>query len=276
VVSSGGANRSDYNLTATTDLKGVTAIMLEVLPDPNAPLFGPGRAPDGNFILSELELKVGPADKAGQEKPASFAKAWASFEQDKFGVSNAIDGKDDDPANGWAIAGGKGIGMRNVAVFELERPLSDEAGAKLLIRLSQKARDNYLISRLRIYVTSAAEPLSEGATLAVAEAAAVPREKRAPQQVEALNAYTREADPEYWRLSRELSLAKKPLDPDPRHTTLKDALATASLPIRLDPALVQLRIDAEASKQQIANKRLTAVQDLTWALINNPAFLFNR
>jgi hypothetical protein len=53
-------------------------------------------------------------------------------------------------------------------------------------------------------------------------------------------------------------------------------LAAASLPIRLDPALVQLRTDAEASKKQITNKRLTAVQDLTWALINNPAFLFNR
>ena len=125
-------------------------------------------------------------------------------------------------------------------------------------------------------MTSAAEPLSEGVPSAVADAAATPRDKRSPQQVEALNAHVRNADSEYWRLSRELTLAKKPLDPDPRHTTLKDALAAASLPIRLDPALVQLRTDAEASKKQITNKRLTAVQDLTWALINNPAFLFNR
>lgn len=276
VVSSGASNRTDYNITAMTDLKGVTAIMVEVLPDPNAPQFGPGRAPDGNFILSEVDMKVGPADKTGQDKAVAFAKAWASYEQDKLGAASAIDGKDDDAANGWAIGGAKGVGVRNVAVFELERPLAEDAGSKLSIRLSQKARDAYLISRLRIYVTSAAEPLCEGATLAVADAAAVPREKRSPQQVEALNAHVREADPEYWRLSRELSLAKKPLDPDPRHITLKDALAAASQPIRLDPALVQLRTDAEASKQQITNKRLTAVQDLTWALINNPAFLFNR
>jgi len=26
----------------------------------------------------------------------------------------------------------------------------------------------------------------------------------------------------------------------------------------------------------VANERLTAAQDLTWALINSPAFLFNR
>jgi hypothetical protein len=37
-----------------------------------------------------------------------------------------------------------------------------------------------------------------------------------------------------------------------------------------------LRQDAEQSKIQVANKRLTGVQDLTWALVNTPAFLFNR
>jgi hypothetical protein len=57
---------------------------------------------------------------------------------------------------------------------------------------------------------------------------------------------------------------------------LKTDLDRANQPVVLDPQLVQLRKDIEASKQQVANKRLTVVQDLTWALINNPAFLFNR
>jgi hypothetical protein len=30
------------------------------------------------------------------------------------------------------------------------------------------------------------------------------------------------------------------------------------------------------STKQVANKRLTGAQDLAWAIINNPAFLFNR
>ena len=46
-------------------------------------------------------------------------------------------------------------------------------------------------------------------------------------------------------------------------------------PIRLDPYLVQLRVDAQASTRQTENTRLTVVQDLTWALINSPGFLFN-
>ena len=43
----------------------------------------------------------------------------------------------------------------------------------------------------------------------------------------------------------------------------------------MDPALAVLRRDAALSKTQLENKRLTAAQDLAWALINNPAFLFN-
>ena len=57
--------------------------------------------------------------------------------------------------------------------------------------------------------------------------------------------------------------------------TAGEATATAEQPIKLDAKLVQLRQDAEQSRAQLANKRLTGVQDLTWALINNPAFLFN-
>ena len=45
--------------------------------------------------------------------------------------------------------------------------------------------------------------------------------------------------------------------------------------IRLDPYLLQLRTDAQASTRQTENTRLTVVQDLTWALINSPGFLFN-
>jgi hypothetical protein len=83
-------------------------------------------------------------------------------------------------------------------------------------------------------------------------------------------------NPEYWRLHRETTDSKVALAPDPRQIEMKTNLEKASVPIRLDPVLVQLRIDAESSKRQISDKRLTVVQDLTWALINNPAFLFNR
>ena len=59
--------------------------MLEVLPDDSLPQFGPGRADDGNFVLSELELKWGNAmgsDTPG--KAAKFVDARADFSQQDF------------------------------------------------------------------------------------------------------------------------------------------------------------------------------------------------
>ena len=46
-------------------------------------------------------------------------------------------------------------------------------------------------------------------------------------------------------------------------------------PIPPDAKLVQLQKDVEQSTKQLSNKRLTVAQDLAWALINSPAFLFN-
>jgi hypothetical protein len=36
-----------------------------------------------------------------------------------------------------------------------------------------------------------------------------------------------------------------------------------------------MRRAVELSQEQLKNKRLTVAQDVVWALINNPAFLYN-
>jgi hypothetical protein len=56
---------------------------------------------------------------------------------------------------------------------------------------------------------------------------------------------------------------------------LRDKLAEVSQEIPIDPRLAQLRNDAAMSAKQLADRRLTAAQDIAWALINSPAFLFN-
>ena len=62
---------------------------------------------------------------------------------------------------------------------------------------------------------------------------------------------------------------------DPKLVALTAELAEVSKPVPDDPAIVRVRSDLAASTQQLANRRLTAMQDLAWALINSPAFLFN-
>ena len=62
---------------------------------------------------------------------------------------------------------------------------------------------------------------------------------------------------------------------DPKLKELRDQLEFAQRPVQPDPALVNLRRDLEMSVQQATARRLTAAQDIAWALINSPAFLFN-
>jgi hypothetical protein len=46
-------------------------------------------------------------------------------------------------------------------------------------------------------------------------------------------------------------------------------------PLPEDSRLIRLRADVKESEGQLGNARLTSAQDLVWALINSPAFLFN-
>ena len=54
----------------------------------------------------------------------------------------------------------------------------------------------------------------------------------------------------------------------------REAAALATID-RLTDALGEAKARAKMSEQQMTNRRLTAVQDVAWALINSPAFLFN-
>ena len=72
-----------------------------------------------------------------------------------------------------------------------------------------------------------------------------------------------------------VTASKAPLPVDPRLAALRSQLEQAKRPVPVDPVLEQLRHDLEMSIQQAATRRLTAAQDIAWALINSPAFLFN-
>ena len=53
------AERDTYTVSFATDLAAVTGLRLDVLPDKNLPQQGPGRAPNGEFVLTELSLLSG-------------------------------------------------------------------------------------------------------------------------------------------------------------------------------------------------------------------------
>ena len=63
----GGKNAAHdtYTLVVQTDRKPITAVRLEALADPSLPKGGPGRAANGNFALSDLQVWAAPAGVAG-------------------------------------------------------------------------------------------------------------------------------------------------------------------------------------------------------------------
>ncbi len=274
-ASGGAAKTSDYTVFADTKLAGITGVMIEVLTAPDAPAFGPGYFSDGNFVLGEIGLKTGPFGKGKQIDDAKFNGAVADFSQPNFEVAKAIDDKKGDGNNGWAIA--PQMGVSHYAAFSLAKPVGDAMkGMRLRFDLNQPRAGGFSIARFRLYVTTGHAPLNIGLPIAVTEALKKPALLRSPEDKAAIAAYWNENDPELTK--RRLTLAKNqmPLPADPGVVERRAVLAKAGEPIRLDPKLVQLRADAEQSKTQLANRRLTGSQDLVWALVNTPAFLFNR
>jgi len=265
---------TDYVLKADTKLAHITGLMLEVMNVPDETNFGPGRAPDGNFVLTEFSLKVGDITTGANPVDAKFTDAIADFNQENFDEKKAIDGKKNDGNNGWAIS--PAYGQPHFAAFTLGKPVGDATkGVRLRIELHQPRDGGFSIGRFRLWVTTDQGPLYPGYPAAVA-AALRKHTGRTDADKAALAAYWKENDLELNKRRLAYEKLLLPLPTDPGILQRRDAVAAAEQPIKLDATLVQLRADFDQSKAQIANRRLTSAQDLVWALVNTPAFLFNR
>jgi hypothetical protein len=82
-------------------------------------------------------------------------------------------------------------------------------------------------------------------------------------------------DKTYLDQQQKLTTAEAPMPPDAESLQIKERIANLRQPLTMDAKLARLRRDTELSQQQLAHKRLTAAQDVAWALINSPEFLYN-
>ena len=143
---------------------------------------------------------------------------------------------DGDPATGWALA--PQTGKNHVAVFECKENIGAAGGSLLIITLDQQFGDGqHELGKFRLSLTTSNRPVSlDGLPANIAALLAIPADKRSDTQKSELAAHYRSLDAELARLSQ---------------------------------AVAQHANDR-------ANARLMGTQDLVWALINSPAFLFNR
>jgi hypothetical protein len=197
-----------YTITAKTTVAGVTAFRLEALADPKLPGRGPGRAPNGNFVLSEFKVEV---QLPGEPKPKAvkLTRALADFSQGSYPVQNAIDGN---LGTGWAVV--PQTGRNHVAIFELKDRIMP-AGTTLTFTLNQnyEGKDHNL-GKFRLAVTTVPPPLSLGNLPAdVAKALHTEPAQRTPQQRDLLRNMHRSQDGRLAQMQRDAAERAVPDDP---------------------------------------------------------------
>jgi WD40 repeat protein len=276
---SGGFKKGniDYLLTGDMKAQNVTGIMIEAIPDENFGGFGPGLNPNGNFVISEVQSRWHTTAEPSKHQPIAFADAVADFNQNGFDVKNTINGKLDRSVKGWALAGSN-YQMPHRALYQFKEPAAgDSKGAEIVVGvICRYSQGDYPIGRFRVWYTTDADPLNFGLPATIAAAAQTAPSARNKVEQESLAAFIRENDEELLKKKFAHLKEKRPLPADQTMESLKAALKQAELPIKEDSGLLQLRQDISYSTEQAANRRLTAAQDLAWALINSPSFLFNR
>jgi hypothetical protein len=155
---------SVYTIVATSHLPVITGLRIEVLPHPSLPNQGPGRAPDGDFDLSELLVEAEPvpaqdiaidSPKLPQAKRIELLHPAASHARDDRPFRRAIYTSPGTP--GWSI--GQRTGERHVAVVEFREPVAHATGTRFTITMRQGTGGWFqLIGCFRLSVTGASLP----------------------------------------------------------------------------------------------------------------------
>ncbi|KAB2661782.1 MAG: DUF1553 domain-containing protein [Verrucomicrobia bacterium] len=220
-VLAGGKNpdAETYTVGLTNVVAGVVGVRVEALPDDSLPSKGPGRAGNGNFVLSEVVARVSRGD--GQPRRLAWRSAKASFEQtilaDKnpyhaWTAASAIDGDAKGPGPGWAVL--PEIGKPQQLVLELSEPLTLGPGETLEIELQQLHGDGgHNLGRFRLSLATDPEAVRARTALPppkeIGELLAVPAERRTAEQAGKLRAKFLETVPGLAGLRQRMAEANK-------------------------------------------------------------------
>jgi len=268
----GSKEKGIYEVVVETRLPQITGFRLEALASPELPGGGPGLPPNGNFVLTEFEVFQSPLGE-GEAIPLKIASGKASFTQEGFAIEQAFDGNPGDQ-KGWAVH--PATGVQHWATFTLAEPVANPEGVRLTFKLHQQHNaEGHRLGAFRISATTAEGPLPLSVPEAFAAVLAAPAESRTEEAVAPVLTFLQKTDQGVRDLEKKVAEASAAIPVDPGITAIERQLAELRKPIQDDPFLIRLREDVAQSDLQQGNRRLTAAEDLTWALINSPAFLFN-
>ncbi len=172
---------ADYTITGQLQDTTVQVMRLDLLTDKSLPKKGPGRADNGNFVISEVVVESSQTTDFSNAKPWKFQSAKADHEQTGFPATKAIDGKVTD--GGWAIAGEFGKG--HWAEFQLNEPIAFEKPTYVRVRMLQQHGTNHTVGRCKISFQAELSPESN-LPEKIIKTLLIPQDKRSDTQQQEL------------------------------------------------------------------------------------------
>ena len=237
--------KDTYIISGNTELDKLTAVQIGVLTDPSLPMNGPGRAPNGNLHLSEIEVEIGGL-------PVPIDRASADFNQTKWEISKAIDGKKE---TAWGIHPHEGKSHQSVFIFK--EPISISKKTNIKIKLDQVHGGSHLIGRLLIDLTGSEYPDTE---LTIPEEIArilrTPKDEQSSEQKNALTLH-------YLKTKNSEKLANLP-DPGKVFAVTSNFTAIGNFKPAIKPREVHVleRGDIHSPKKIATPGTLSCVPDL--------------
>ena len=125
-----------------------TGLRLQALTDSTLAGNGPGRAANGNFVLTGLLVRVN-----GQ--PTKFKQVRTDFVQKDFSVDHL---GDDDAKSGWAVMGALGASHTLIATFADPVPVDADVSVTLSFA---SPYPGHSLGRFRLSTTDSADPMAD-------------------------------------------------------------------------------------------------------------------
>jgi hypothetical protein len=208
-----------YSLEFSKPMKGILALRIEALPDASLPSSGPGRAANGNFVISEIKAEL--KQKDGKADPIGFSAARADAEQTfaaeehtdgKWSAASTIDEKDDEN-NGWAIL--PESGKAHILVLSLTKPFDLADGQSLALEIKQNhGHGNHTLGHFRVSATSSsvaagAEKITPAHSQELTELLVETEKQHEGDKLEKLFALYKDVAPELASLRKEMAETRK-------------------------------------------------------------------
>jgi mono/diheme cytochrome c family protein len=192
VLASGtNPDKDVYEFVSTTNLARITGIRLEALTHESLVGKSTGRADNGNFVLTGVEVEASPESASDSFEPVPLSRAEADYFQANgdFRVEKAIDA---DPSTGWAVDGDTKREDRR-AIFLPRTPLVVKGNSRIKVRLRfESVFARHAIGRFRLAVTAVEQPTLGVLPTKIVGILATRPSKRTEAQLKEIRAYFRD------------------------------------------------------------------------------------